>query len=81
MKTLITAIIFTFLLFGAQTSFPQGPPEPPGGAQGSENTEDNQTGNGAPIGGGTFFLIAMGAAYGAKKFFDSKKIVTEEMED
>ena len=65
----IAAGILICLLFAGELSA-QGtvPPSPPGEHGGS----GDQEGRTAPVGGGTFFLIAMGAAYGAKKYFDSR---------
>lgn len=74
MKTLkyiiaTATFILTFTLINAQT-----PPPPNGGnnptAPGSENTP---VGGGAPIAGGAGILLAMGAAYGAKKVFVARK--------
>ena len=41
---------------------------------------DNQapSGGGAPIGGGLFILLGLGAAYGGKKLYDSRKESLEE---
>ncbi len=82
MKTIKKIFVLFFIILSLQSAFPQGavPPPPPGGADGSENTEDNQT-HGAPIGGGTFLLIAMGAAYGTKKYFNARKKNEKEIND
>ena len=42
------------------------PPPPPGHGQ-----TGNQTGGNAPIGGGLFILIGLGAVYGGKKLYDN----------
>ncbi len=49
------------------------PPPPPAGGHG-------QSGNraGAPIGGGLFILLGLGAAYGGKKLYDLRKEKLEE---
>ncbi len=72
MKKLLTsiAIIIMFLGVNAQDD----PPHPndnvnPTGA-GSGNTP---VGGGAPIGGGIFIMLALGAAYGGKKVYEFKK--------
>ena len=41
-------------------------------------TTTNQSGGGAPIGGGLFILLGLGAAYGGKKVYDMKKQSLEE---
>ena len=70
--------IFTVLVISLFLSIPAanatGPGEPPVGP----GTGDDPIGGGAPIGGGTFILIALGAAYGGKKIYDINK---EELED
>jgi hypothetical protein len=53
------------------------PPPPPGGADGTGNNSDNSQG-GAPIGGGLFILLGLGAAYGGKKLYDLRKEKLEE---
>jgi hypothetical protein len=49
----------------------QAPPPPPPG----HGSTGNQTGGNAPIGGGLFILLGLGAAYGGKKIYDIKKAV------
>ncbi len=44
------------------------PPPPPGHGQ-----TGNQTGGNAPIGGGLFILLGLGAAYGGKKLYNLRK--------
>jgi hypothetical protein len=44
------------------------PPPPPG-----HGSSGNRTGGTAPIGGGLFILLGLGAAYGGKKIYDIKK--------
>ena len=71
-KTLLLSV--TFILFAA-TGFSQGPPPPPGAGHGASG---NQTGGNAPIGGGLFILMGLGAAYGGRKLY---KVNKEEIED
>ena len=51
----------------------QGPPPPPPGS--GHGQSGNQTGGNAPVGGGLFILLGLGAAYGGKKIY---KILKEE---
>jgi len=73
---LIAAVIlglsFPFTL-NAQT-----PPHPGGGsAPGSGNTVVGGTSAGAPIGSGTFILLALGLAYASRKVYTMRKPVEE----
>ncbi len=68
----LLSIIFTI---SVSAVFASDPPEPPSG---HGTGGDLPPGGGAPIGGGTFILIALGAAYGGKKIYDINK---EELED
>jgi hypothetical protein len=67
MKKVIISIVLTtvFTLF-VQTGFTQPPPPPSGAGHGASG---NQTGGNAPIGGGLFILLGLGAAYGGKKIY------------
>ena len=51
------------------------PPAPPGGNGGPGSTPVSGGGTpvGAPIDGGLSILLAMGAAYGGKKFYQARK--------
>ena len=71
MKKQIISLAFTmaFLLF-ALNGFTQPPPPPTGAGHGATG---NQTGGNAPIGGGLFILLGLGAAYGSKKLYSMKK--------
>ncbi len=48
---------------------PSGPSDPPGGGPGSGDPPVGG-GEGAPVSGGMFFLLAAGLVYGGKKLFD-----------
>jgi len=61
LKTLVLSA--SFILF-AVNGFSQAPPPPPGSGHGQSG---NQNGGSAPIGGGLFVLLGLGAAYGGKK--------------
>ena len=41
-------------------------------------TGDQVAGGSAPIGGGLFILLGLGAAYAGKKLYDHRKILLEE---
>ena len=77
MKKQIITFAFTiiFTLF-AYNGFSQGPPAPPTGA--GHGQSGNQNGGNAPISGGLFILLGLGAAYGGKKLFNAQQ---EELED
>lgn len=64
-KTILIIGLFLGLNF---TVFAQGgpPPPPPGGGHGQTTNQPPQGGN-APVGGGLFILIGLGAAWGAGK--------------
>ena len=70
MKNIIrTIIVISFLTAAPLISTAQvmGPSDPDGSPQGQP------IGGGAPIGGGLFILLALGATYGGKKVYDFKK--------
>ncbi|MBU1369916.1 MAG: hypothetical protein KJ578_10430 [Bacteroidetes bacterium] len=85
MKNLIFNSIRNILLVAALTisfnSLAQAPPPPPGGAGGASNTGNNSNGGSAPIGGGLFILLGLGAAYGGKKIYQFYKEGEETLED
>jgi len=49
------------------------PPPPP-----SHDATGNEPGRGAPIGGGLFILLGLGAAYGGRKLYQIRKQKLEE---
>ena len=69
---------FAILLFmgGSITVFSQ-PPPPPGGASGGTNESGNSQGGSAPIGGGLFILLGLGAAYGGRKVYNLRNKLEE----
>jgi hypothetical protein len=88
MKKNIIAIVLTSFLFvlsltiTAQTTAPADSgttPEDPGGDP--SGTDPLGPGGGAPIGGGTFILMALGAAYAGKKGYTLYKDNQAELED
>ncbi len=69
MKKYIILFVLTFsLLFWASDTFAQSNPPADHG------TTANQSGGGAPIGGGLFILLSLGVAYGGKKLYDKREI-------
>jgi len=83
MKNIIYNLIRSILLVAAITisfnSMAQGPPNPPSGSNTGENS--NGSGGGAPIGGGAFILLGLGAAYGGKKIYQLYKEGEETLEE
>jgi len=73
MKKFIMVFFFAIsLLFWSNQIYAQADPPADHGLPG------NQSGGGAPIGGGLFILLGLGAAYGGKKLYDYKKSTMEE---
>ncbi len=70
---LLLSLVFT-LLFWSNSGQAQTAPPPPSGGHGLTT---NQAGS-APIGGGLFILLGLGAAYAGKKLYDHKKTLLEE---
>ncbi len=65
---LLLTLAFTWL--GGYRAEAQTVPPPPD----THGATDNQaSGGGAPIGGGMFILLGLGAAYGGKKLYDMKE--------
>ena len=75
MKKIIYNLLKTFtillLVFTTYTVAADNPPPPPSGS--SSNNSGNQLGGNAPIGGGLFILIGLGAAYGGRKIYGIRK--------
>lgn len=75
MKIIVKTIMLTFLIsfsivFGVD-AFAQDPPPPPGGGHGGGGAQP--PGGGAPIGEGLLILVALGTAYGGKKWCDKTR--------
>ncbi len=62
-------LVFSFVVLGLGAMSQTQPPTLPGG----HGLPVDQGGGGAPIGGGVFILLGLGAAYAGKKLYDSKK--------
>ncbi len=68
-----TILIFGLFLGLNLSVFAQSvPPPPPGGGHGQTTNQPPQGGN-APVGGGLFILIGLGAAWGAGKVFAASR--------
>jgi len=77
MKTKFKIVTLSLLIAGAtfitsNISAQTDPPPPPSG-HGESGNQAPGGGGGAPIGGGLFILLGLGAAYGVKKVFLEKK--------
>ena len=73
MKRTIKILVISALFFLAPVILlAQTPPHPNGGNAPNSGT-NTPVGGGAPLGGGLVMLIAMGAAYGAKKVYHLRK--------
>ncbi len=60
---IVSIVVFTLLL--SISSIAQPPPSPPAGV----GSGDHEIGGNAPIGGGLFILLGLGAAYGIRKLY------------
>lgn len=78
MKTILKLSVLgcVFMLWSACPAFSDepGPPPPPA----DHGMGGNQGPAGAPIDGGLGILLGMGAAYGGKKYLQSKKVKKEK---
>ena len=76
MKKLYKILILTLVILTATSvnMMAQAPPPPPPG----HGTTGNQPGGNAPIGGGLFILLGLGAVYGGRKIFQLGKQSIEE---
>ena len=74
-----TLVISVALMLFAINSFGQVPPPPPSGA--GHGASGNQNGGSAPIGGGLFILLGLGAVYGGKRVYSLYTEDKEELED
>ncbi len=73
-KIIVKLLLVLVLIAGSHQLISQPPPPPPGG----HGDTGNQNAGSAPIGGGLFILLGLGAAYGGKKIYDMKKENLEE---
>jgi len=75
-KYILLFSLMFFSLFGTHVIFGQQTTPPPPDSY--TETTDQAAGGSAPIGGGLFILLGLGAAYGGKKLYDSRKSSLEE---
>ncbi len=82
MKNIKKYILRTFailLFMGASFTVFSQPPPPPGGSSGGGGTNPgDELGGNAPIGGGLFILLGLGAVYGGRKLYQLRKEGLEE---
>ncbi|MFA5417401.1 MAG: hypothetical protein WC341_02985 [Bacteroidales bacterium] len=76
-KIFIKLMIIVSFIFGSMALFAQDGPPPPPSDHGLLDNNSPADG-GAPIGGGLFILLGLGAAYGGKKLYDLRKESIEE---
>ena len=73
MKEIILKVwVLTFLLFVIVASAKSQPP-PPSATHGLSSNQPSGGGSGAPIGDGMFLLIALSAAYSARKVYSARR--------
>ena len=78
MKKTIKNILKAFvilLIVGISYTVSAQPPDPP---TSGDNTQGNKLGDGAPIGGGLFILLGLGAVYGSRKLYKIRRESIEE---
>ncbi len=72
MKKIIATIAIAIMFLGVQAQ--DNPPHPNGDANPTlPGSGNSPVGGGAPIAGGIGILLALGAAYGSKKFYQKTK--------
>jgi len=71
-KYIILFVLMFSLLFWTNKTFAQSSPPADHGST------TNQAGGGAPIGGGLFILLGLGAAYGGKKLYSKRKTALDK---
>ena len=73
----ILRVSIILLFVGTAYTVSAQPPPPPTGSGGSGGTSNNQLGGNAPIGGGLFILLGLGAAYGGRKIYNLRNKLEE----
>ena len=78
-KSFILPLLLLAFMAIAQISLAQGPPPPPSGTGAKGSSTNHAPGDsGAPIGNGTFILLALAAAYAGRKVYTVKAAETQE---
>lgn len=72
----LSIMIIVILLFSTYNVFASDPPEPPGGGHGQGG--DLPPGGSAPVGSGTFLLLAFSTLYAVKKVYNLKNKIPNE---
>lgn len=78
-KGKLVILLSVLLMLGGLNGFSQDPPPPPPPASHGQTT-NQQSGGSAPLGSGIALLLAMGAAYGARKVYSFSKNKREKEE-
>lgn len=81
MKTLIYLFIALWMSTFPLSATSQGDVPPPPDNHGQSGNQEAGDGNGATIGGGVFILLALGMAYGGKKYLDYRKKLRNEVKE
>jgi hypothetical protein len=76
-KGKLIILLSVLLMLGGLNGFSQDPPPPPAN---HGQTTNQQSGGSAPLGSGIALLLAMGAAYGARKVYTFSKNKREKEE-
>lgn len=71
MKSILKTLIISALFFVGTPGFTQSPPPPPSDAKTGGGGSDGPVGG--PIDGGLGILLALGAAYGGRKLYLTRK--------
>ncbi len=77
-KNTLKILVVLLFVSTAYSVSAQGPPPPPAGGDNTSGAGGNNLGGNAPIGGGLFILLGLGAAYGGRKIYNLHKEGLEE---
>jgi len=77
-KNTLRILIVLLFVSTAYNVSAQPPPPPTGGSGSGGSGTEKLGGGGAPIGGGLFILLGLGAAYGGRKLYQLRKEGLEE---
>jgi len=70
-KKIFLVVLFSGLSVVALSQ--SAPPDPGGNGGNQNNTEGNQLGGAAHVGGGVLILLSLALAYGGKRFYELRK--------